>query len=74
MTDEQRGCKYCNHELMYGSEGSFQIRTCMLHKRDGSVVEQPILGYEASGEVFSTELIVEDHIVIKYCPMCGRKL
>jgi hypothetical protein len=68
-------CEYCEHgKLIFGGDGYFYIGTRTLRRRDGETQEQPILKYEASDDVFSTEIQIDDHFVINNCPMCGREL
>lgn len=67
-------CEYCKGKLMFGADGYFMIGERTLHRRDGNTVIQPILKYEASEQVFSSEIEIYDHIVIKFCPMCGDSL
>ena len=68
-------CDYCEQgKLIFGGDGYFRIGTRTLHRRNGETQEQPILKYEASDAVFSTEIEIDDHFVINNCPMCGRKL
>ena len=67
-------CEYCKGMLIAGAEGHFMIGKRTLHSRNGDTVIQPIMRYEASDWVFSSEIEVDDHIVIKFCPMCGDSL
>ena len=68
-------CDYCEQgRLIFGGDGYFHIGTRTLRRRDGETQEQPILKYEASDAVFSTEIEIDDHFVINNCPMCGRGL
>lgn len=68
-------CDYCEQgKLIFGGDGYFRIGTRTLHRRDGETQEQPILRYEASDDVFSTAIEIDDHFVINNCPMCGREL
>lgn len=68
-------CKFCNgNNALVGSDGWFLVSSHTLRKRDGSVEVQPIIRYTISGEIFGTEVEVDDHAVIRYCPMCGGEL
>lgn|GEM_PF-4335015 len=68
-------CDYCeNGKLICGGDGYFRITKRTLRRRDGETREQPILRYEASDDVFSAEIEIDDHFVINNCPMCGRDL
>ena len=68
-------CDYCEHcKPIFGGDGYFYIGTRTLRRRDGETQKQPILKYEASGAVFSTEIEIDDHFVINNCPICGREL
>ena len=68
-------CDHCEHgKLIIGGDGYFLVGKRTLRRRDGETQEQPILKYVASDDVFSTEIEIDDHFVINYCPMCGREL
>lgn len=59
---------------MMGAEGYFLVNHRTLHKRDGSTVKEPILEFYASTELFNCDVTIDDHVVIKHCPMCGGEL
>ena len=69
-------CEYCkdlNGSLMSGCEGEFFIDTRTFGAAAGPHKE-PILRYVASDEIFSTDVEIDDNIVIRFCPMCGEEL
>ena len=68
-------CGLClRRELKYGSDGSFGILKRVAHRRDESTIEEHILEYTACADVFGTDVELDDHFTIRYCPMCGEKL
>ena len=67
-------CEYCSGKPMAGSDGYFVVSKRRLRRRDDSEVTQPILRYEASDSLFSSDVEIDDHIVIRHCPMCGEEL
>ena len=68
-------CDYCKagHTLC-GSDGSFRVGYRTVRHMNGSKSSEPIIKYCAWDSVFATDIEIEDHVVINYCPMCGEKL
>lgn len=70
-------CEYCrdlNGRTIGGDDGFFFVSKRTLRRSDGAIQVWPILRYDASDEVFSCDIEIEDHVVINYCPMCGADL
>lgn len=69
-------CQYCKDlkgEFMPAGDGEFQVFFRRYRRGDSEIV-QPIIRYIASADVFGCDIDIDDHIHIKYCPMCGERL